>query len=145
MIALGCDHGGYELLQKIKAHLDELGIQYRDFGTYSTESCDYPEFAEKAARAVVSGECERGVLVCGTGIGMSIAANKIDGIRAARCTDCFSAEMTRRHNDANILCLGERVTGPGLALMITDIFLNTEFEGGRHQRRIDAVTALERR
>ena len=143
MIALGCDHGGFALMQEIKSHLDELGLEYRDFGTYSAESCDYPVYAEAAARAVASGECERGILVCGTGIGISMAANKIKGIRAALCSDCFSAEMTRRHNDANMLALGARVLGGGLALKIVDTFLTTGFDGGRHQRRIDLITALE--
>ncbi len=145
MIALGCDHGGYELMQTVKAHLDELGLEYRDYGTYSAESCDYPVFAEKAARAVAGGECDRGILICGTGIGISISANKIRGIRAALCSDCFSAEMTRRHNDANMLAMGARVLGPGLALKIVDIFLNTPFDGGRHQRRIDLIAELERK
>ena len=143
MIALGCDHGGFALMQEIKSHLDELRLEYRDFGTYSAESCDYPVYAEAAARAVASGECDRGILVCGTGIGISMAANKIKGIRAALCSDCFSAEMTRRHNDANMLALGARVLGGGLALKIVDTFLTTGFDGGRHQRRIDLITALE--
>ena len=143
MIALGCDHGGFALKQELMKHLSERGLEFKDFGTYSEESCDYPIYAEAVGRAVVSGQCDRGILICGTGIGMSIAANKIDGIRAANCGDCFSAEFTRRHNDANILCLGARVLGSGLALMITDIFLDTEFEGGRHQRRVDMITKLE--
>jgi len=143
MIALGCDHGGYALMQEIKAHLDELGLEYRDFGTYSPDSCDYPVFARAAAEAVASGECTRGILVCGTGIGISIAANKVKGIRAALCSDCFSAEMTRRHNDANMLALGARVLGGGLALKIVDTFLNTGFDGGRHQRRIDLIADIE--
>ncbi|MBQ8975676.1 MAG: ribose 5-phosphate isomerase B [Oscillospiraceae bacterium] len=145
MIALGCDHGGYELMQQIKAHLDELKLEYKDFGTFSTESCDYPEFAEMAARSVAAGECDRGILVCGTGIGISISANKIKGIRAALCSDCFSAEMCRRHNDANMLALGARVLGSGLALKIVDTFLDTEFDGGRHKRRVDKITELENR
>ena len=143
MIALGCDHGGFALMQEIKAHLEELGLEYRDFGTYSADSCDYPVYAEAAARAVASGECDRGILVCGTGIGISIAANKIKGIRAALCSDCFSAEMTRRHNNANMLAMGARVLGGGLALKIVDTFLTTGFDGGRHQRRIDLISALE--
>ena len=143
MIALGCDHGGFSLMQEIKAHLDELGLEYRDFGTYTSESCDYPVYAEAAARAVASGECDRGILVCGTGIGISIAANKVKGIRAAHCSDCYSAEMTRRHNDANMLALGARVLGDGLALRIVDTFLTTGFDGGRHQRRIDLISAIE--
>ena len=143
MIALGCDHGGFALMQEIKAHLEELGLEYRDFGTYSADSCDYPVYAEAAARAVASGECDRGILICGTGIGISIAANKIKGIRAALCSDCFSAEMTRRHNNANMLAMGARVLGGGLALKIVDTFLTTGFDGGRHQRRIDLITAIE--
>jgi ribose 5-phosphate isomerase B len=143
MLALACDHGGFGLLREIKAHLDEMGFEYRDFGTFTADSCDYPVFAELAARAVAGGECGLGSLVCGTGIGMSIAANKVRGIRAALCGDCFSAEMTRRHNDANILCLGARVTGSGLALKIVDIFLQTPFDGGRHQKRVDLISGLE--
>lgn len=143
MIALGCDHGGYALMQEIKAHLEERGLEYKDFGTYSEESCDYPVFAKKAANAVASGECEKGVLVCGTGIGISITANKIKGIRAALCGDCFSAQATRQHNDANMLALGARVTGPGLALMILDTFLDTPFsEEERHARRIAQIEDL---
>ncbi len=143
MIALGCDHGGYELMQAVKAHLDELGLAYQDFGTFSADSCDYPVYAEKAARAVASGACDRGILICGTGIGISISANKIKGIRAALCSDCYSAEMTRRHNDANMLAMGARVLGEGLALKIVDTFLTTDFEGGRHKRRVDLITELE--
>ena len=139
MIALGCDHGGYALMQSVKAHLDELGLEYKDFGTYSTGSCDYPVYAKAAANAVANGECEKGILICGTGIGISIAANKVKGIRAALCSDCFSAEMTRRHNDANMLAMGARVLGEGLALKIVDIFLNTPFDGGRHARRVDMI------
>ena len=139
MIALGCDHGGYALMQSVKKHLDELGLEYKDFGTYSTDSCDYPVYAKAAANAVASGECERGILICGTGIGISIAANKVKGIRAALCSDCFSAEMTRRHNNANMLAMGARVLGEGLALQIVDIFLNTPFDGGRHARRVDMI------
>ena len=143
MIALGCDHGGYELMQAVKAHLDELGLAYQDFGTFSADSCDYPVYAEKAARAVASGACDRGILICGTGIGISISANKIKGIRAALCSDCYSAEMTRRHNDANMLAMGARVLGEGLALKIVDTFLTTDFEGGRHKRRVDLITELQ--
>jgi len=139
MIALGCDHGGYALMQSVKAHLDELGLEYKDFGTYSTDSCDYPVYAKAAANAVANGECEKGILICGTGIGISIAANKVKGIRAALCSDCFSAEMTRRHNDANMLAMGARVLGEGLALKFVDIFLTTPFDGGRHARRVDMI------
>ena len=145
MLAIGSDHGGFALKKEIMAHLDERGIAYKDFGTYSEESCDYPDIAEPVARAVAAGECERGILICGTGIGMSIAANKVDGIRAALCGDCFSAEFTRRHNDANILTLGARVVGPGLALKIVDTYLDTAFEGGRHARRIAKIADIEKR
>jgi ribose 5-phosphate isomerase B len=145
MIALGCDHGGYELLQEVKAHLDKRGrLEYKDFGTYSTDSVDYPDYASKVARAVQSGECERGIIICGTGIGVSIVANKFKGIRAALCGDCFSAEATRQHNDANILTMGARVTGPGLALKIVDTFLDTPFSGDeRHVRRIAKIAQIE--
>jgi ribose 5-phosphate isomerase B len=143
MIALGCDHGGYALMREIIKCLDERGLPYKNFGTYSEDSCDYPAIAEPVSRAVASGECERGILICGTGIGMSIAANKIAGIRAALCSDTFSAEMTRRHNDANILALGARVIGTGLALHILDAFLNTPFEGGRHARRVGMLGELD--
>lgn len=143
VIALGSDHGGFGLKETIKSHLEEKGIPYRDFGTYSSDSVDYPDFAKAVAMAVVNGECERGILVCGTGIGISIAANKVKGIRAALCHDAFSAQMSREHNNANVLAMGERVVGPGLALMIVDIWLSTEFAGGRHGRRVDKITALE--
>ena len=144
-LALGCDHGGFELMQKVKAHLDAKGIEYFDYGTYSTESCDYPIFAEAAANAVASGECDLGILICGTGIGISISANKVKGIRAALCSDCFSAEMTRRHNDANILCMGARVLGEGLALKIVDTFLDASFDGGRHAKRVALIHEIESR
>jgi ribose 5-phosphate isomerase B len=143
MIALGCDHGGFALMREIIKCLDERGLPYRNFGTYSEDSCDYPAIAEPVALAVAAGECEKGILICGTGIGMSIAANKIPGIRAGLCTDSFSAEMTRRHNDANILVLGARVTGTGLALYILDTFLKTPFEGGRHARRVEMLSELD--
>lgn len=140
MIALGSDHGGYELKQEIISHLESRGIAYRDYGSYSPEPADYPEYAHTVAHAVVNGECEKGILICGTGIGISIAANKVKGIRAAVCTDCFTAEATRMHNDANILALGGRVVGPGLALKIVDTFLNTPFSGEeRHSRRISKI------
>ncbi|MBR6918383.1 MAG: ribose 5-phosphate isomerase B [Clostridia bacterium] len=143
LIAVACDHGGFALKGEILSHLDEEGIKYRDFGTYSTDSCDYPDFAEAACLAVKSGECAKAILICGTGIGISIAANKIPGIRAACCSDTFSARYTRMHNDANALCFGGRVVGAGLACDMVDLFLETEFEGGRHQKRIDKITALE--
>ncbi|MDC7290324.1 ribose 5-phosphate isomerase B [Blautia schinkii] len=137
MIALGCDHGGYELKQEIKKYLDENQVAYQDFGCDSLEATDYPIYAKKVARAILSGECEKGILICGTGIGISITANKFKGIRAALCSDCFSAEATRLHNDANILAMGGRVVGPGLAVKIVDTFLNTPFSGDqRHKNRI---------
>ena len=142
-LALGCDHGGYELMQEVKAHLDELKIEYEDFGTYSSESCNYPDYAFAAAKAVASGECERGIVICGTGIGVSISANKVKGIRCALCSDCYSAEMTRRHHDANMLAMGARVLGSGLALKIVDSFLGAEFEGGRHATRISLIAQYE--
>lgn len=143
MIAIGSDHGGLELKEELKKHLDSKGVSYKDFGTHTTESCDYAIIAKELAGAVAKGEFEKGILVCGTGIGMSIAANKIRGIRAACCSDYFSAKYTRLHNDANILCMGGRVVGAGLATEMLDVFLNTEFEGGRHQRRIDQIAAIE--
>lgn len=140
MIALGCDHGGFPLMQEVIKHLDACGLEYKNFGTYSEDSCDYPEFAKKVAHAVADGECEKGILICGTGIGISIAANKVRGIRAALCHDCFSAEATRLHNDANILAMGARVIGAGPALKIVDTFLNTPFSNDeRHIRRISQI------
>ncbi|MBQ9552165.1 MAG: ribose 5-phosphate isomerase B [Clostridia bacterium] len=143
MIALGADHGGYELKESIKKHLDEKGIEYYDFGTLTGEAIDYPVIAEKVANAVAAGEYEKAILCCGTGIGISMAANKVKGIRCACCSDYFSAYYTRLHNDANILAMGGRVVGAGLACMLVDVFLETEFEGGRHQRRIDLIKAIE--
>ncbi len=145
MLAIGSDHGGFALKQEVMEHLREKGVEYKDFGTYTEESCDYPEFGEAVARAVASGECERGIAICGTGIGISIAANKVRGVRAAVCGDCYSAEMTRRHNDANVLCMGGRVVGDGLALKIVDVFLETPFEGGRHARRVGKIHEIESR
>ncbi|HCJ41752.1 MAG TPA: ribose 5-phosphate isomerase B [Ruminococcus sp.] len=142
MIVIGCDHAAVSLKKAIMAHLDEQGIAYMDMGT-DGEPCDYPDMAEALCAKITSGEAERGILLCGTGIGMSMAANKIPGIRAAVCSDCFSARYTRLHNDANVLCMGERVIGQGLAVELVDIFLHTDFEGGRHQRRVDKITALE--
>lgn len=140
MIALGCDHGGYELKQEIIKHLKDKGVPYKDYGTYTEDSCDYPVYAKKVAEAVLSKECEFGILICGTGIGISIAANRMKGIRAALCHDCFSAEATRLHNDANILAMGGRVIGPGHALKIVDTFLNTPFsKDERHVRRINLI------
>ena len=144
MIALGNDHAGLDLKNHVKAHLDERGIAYKDFGTYTPDSCDYAVYAEKAARAVAGGECELGLLFCGTGVGISMAANKVKGIRAACCSDKFSAEMTRLHNDANMLCLGGRVVTPEQAVELVDIFLDTPFSGEeRHARRIAQITAIE--
>ena len=140
MIALGCDHGGYELMQEVIKYLEENGLEYKNYGTYSTDSCDYPDYAKKVAEAILAGECEKGILICGTGIGISITANKFKGIRAALCSDCFSAEATRLHNNANILAMGGRVVGPGLAVKIVDTFLNTPFsEEERHIRRIKQI------
>ena len=140
MIALGCDQAGYELKQVIMNHLAERGLAYKDYGSYSSEPVDYPIYGKKVAQAIVDGECDRGILICGTGIGISIAANKVKGIRAAVCSDCFSAEATRLHNDANILAFGARVVGPGLAEKIVDVFLDTEFSGvERHKRRVDII------
>lgn len=136
MIAIGCDHGGFNLKNAIMKRLSERGEEYRDFGTYSEESCDYPDIAKEVCKAITDGECCIGILVCGTGIGMSIAANKVKGIRAAHVTDTFSARMTKEHNNANVICLGERITGAGLAIDIVDAYLNAEFQGGRHERRI---------
>ncbi|MCM1400310.1 MAG: ribose 5-phosphate isomerase B [Clostridium sp.] len=136
MIAIGCDHGGYELKKEIIEHLKNRGFEVKDMGCDSSESCDYPIYAKVVAEEVSYGRCELGILICGTGIGMSMAANKVSGIRAAHCTDCFSARATREHNNANILCLGARITGPGLALMLVDEFLDTPFSGDeRHIRR----------
>lgn len=140
MIALGCDHGGYDLKQQVIAYLNEKGLEYKDFGCFEKSSCDYPVFGKEAAKAVASGQCEKGIVICTTGIGISIAANKVKGIRAALCSDPLSAEMTRLHNNANVLALGSNIVGPGLALKIVDIFLNTPFSGEeRHQRRIDLI------
>ena len=145
MIAIGSDHGGFALKQEVMKHLTARGIEFKDYGTYTTDSCDYPVYGEAVAKAVVSGEADKGILICGTGIGISISANKVKGIRAALCGDCFSAEFTRRHNDANILAMGERVVGPGLACKIVDTFLDTEFEGGRHARRVAMLHDIESR
>ena len=140
MIALGCDHGGYELKQEIIKYLEENKVEYKDYGCYDTSSVDYPEYAKKVAHAVADGEAEKGILICGTGIGISIAANKVKGIRAALCHDCFSAQATREHNDANIVAMGARVIGPGLAVKIVDIFLHTEFSNDeRHVKRIAQI------
>lgn len=140
MIAIGCDHGGFELKQDIIKHLESKGYEYRDFGCYDNCPCDYPDYARNVCNAILAGEYEKGILICGTGIGISIAANRMKGIRAALCSDCFSAEATRLHNDANVLALGGRVVGKGHAIKIVDTFLETEFSGEeRHQRRIDQI------
>ncbi len=143
MIALACDHGALELKEAIKAHLEKQGLEYKDFGTYTKDSCDYPDFGAAAARAVASGECEKGIVCCTTGIGISIAANKIKGVRCALLHDHMSARLTRQHNDANMMALGAAVTPPMMALELVDIFLSTPFEGGRHQRRVNKLSALE--
>jgi len=144
-IALGSDHAGFELKEAIKKHLSSNKIQFEDFGTYSKESCDYPDIAEVVAEAVKSGMFDFGILICGTGIGISIAANKIEGIRAALCHDTFSAKAARAHNNANILAMGARVIGEGLCFEIIDAFLATQFEGGRHQRRVDKIHEIEKK
>lgn len=143
-LAIGSDHGGYALKEAVKKHLDSRGITYKDFGCYSADSVDYPAIAGEVGRAVAGGEHTLGLLFCGTGIGISIAANKIKGVRAACCSDYFSAKYTRLHNDANILCMGGRVVGEGLAIELVDVFLDTAFEGGRHARRVALIADLER-
>ena len=143
MIAIGSDHAGYELKKEIIAWLNEKDIPYTEFGCMNGESCDYPLVAKEVCEQVTTGNAKLAVLVCGTGIGISMAANKIKGIRAAVCTDTYTAKYTRLHNDANALCIGGRVTGAGVALEIVETFLNTDFEGGRHQRRVDQITELE--
>lgn len=140
MIALGCDQAGYGLMQEVIKHLEERGLEYKNFGCYSEESVDYPVYGKAVAHAVADGECDRGILICGTGIGISIAANKVAGIRAALCHDCFSAQATREHNDANILAMGARVIGAGHALKVVDVFLDTPFSNAeRHMRRISML------
>lgn len=143
MIALASDHVGIELKKKLAAHLDALGLAYQDFGTYSTERCNYPEFAFRAARAVADGECEKGVLCCGTGVGISISANKVKGIRCVCCSDPYSALLSRQHNDTNMLAMGSRVVGADLAIMILDRWLDGVYEGGRHQVRLDEIRQIE--
>ena len=143
MIALACDHGALALKEAVKAHLTKRGLEFKDFGTYTLESCDYPDYVAPAARAVAAGECDRGILMCTTGIGVSIAANKVKGIRCALLSDKMSARLTRAHNNTNMMALGAGVVGEMLALEIVDVWLDTPFDGGRHQRRIDKVMALE--
>lgn len=140
MVSIGCDHGGYELKEKVKAHLESKGVEVKDVGCYGKVSCDYPAFGHAAAQAVASGECEKGIVICTTGIGISISANKVKGVRCALCSDTLSAKMTRLHNDANMLAMGAGMIGENLALDIVDTFLGTEFSGEeRHQRRIDLI------
>ena len=143
-IVIGSDHGGIHLKEVLKQHLADRGLEVHDAGTYTEESCDYPDIAVKVCREITEGKAGRGVLVCGTGIGMSMAANKVKGIRAALCGDVFSATMSREHNDANVICLGERVLGPGLAVSILDAWLDTEFAGGRHERRVSKIMDIEK-
>ncbi|MDF2522502.1 MAG: rpiB [Clostridiales bacterium] len=143
MIAIGNDHGGYNLKADIIKYFNEHGIEFKDYGTCDCNSVDYPDYGLAVAEAVRSGECEKGVIICGTGLGISISANKVPGIRAALCSDNFTARMSREHNDANILALGERVVGPGLAVDILDTWLKAEFQGGRHKTRVDKITAIE--
>lgn len=144
-IAIGCDHGGFKLKGEIIKYLQEKNIEFKDFGCFNSSSCDYPDFALAVAEAVAAGEFESGILICGTGIGISIAANKVLGIRAAHVTDTFSAKACRMHNNANIIALGERVTGPGLAIDIVDAYLSSTFEGGRHERRINKISDIEKK
>ena len=138
-IAIAGDHGGFKLKSEIIKHLESKGFEYKDLGTYNEDSVDYPDYGQAVGKAVASGEFDRGIIICGTGIGISIAANKIPGIRAALCGDCFSAKASREHNDANVLALGERVIGVELAKMITDIWLETKFAGGRHEKRVEKI------
>lgn len=144
-IAVGCDHVGFELKDRILRHLEEKGIEYKDFGTYNTERTDYPIYAEAVARAVADGEYDKGILICGTGVGISISANKVPGIRAVVCSEPYSALLSRQHNNTNILAMGSRVVGGDLALMILDAWLSGEYEGGRHQRRLDLIAEIEKK
>ena len=143
MLALGCDHGGYPLMKEVIKYLEDNKIAFKNFGTYSEASVDYPEYAKRVAHAVADGECEKGILICGTGIGIGIAASKVKGTRVCTCSDVYSAELSKRHNNSNILTMGARVVGVDLAKMIATHWLTAEFEGGRHQRRIDMITAIE--
>ena len=144
-IAIGCDHGGYQLKQEVIAYLEKKGYEYKDFGSYTTDSCNYAEFGAKVAEAVASGEFDRGILICGTGIGMSIVANKVPGIRCAHCHDTFSARATRQHNDSNVIAFGERVIAAELMIDIVELFLTTEFEGGRHVARLETIREIEKK
>ena len=143
MIAIASDHGGYAVKEHIKTYLAAKGVECQDFGTHSTESCDYPVFGRAAAEAVASGQCEKGIVICTTGIGISITANKVKGIRCALCSDPLSAELTRRHNNANMLAMGAGIVGTNLAERIVDTFLSAQFEGGRHERRVNLISAME--
>jgi ribose 5-phosphate isomerase B len=143
MIAIASDHAGYPLKEAVKAHLEERGLSFHDFGSFNGESCDYPMQAKVACKSVADGECDKALLFCGTGIGISMAANKVRGIRAACCSDYFSAKYTRLHNDANVLCMGARVIGTGTAIELVDVFLDTSFEGGRHARRVNQIAEIE--
>ena len=143
MIAIGCDHAGFNVKQKIMEHLTEKGYEYKDYGTYDLNSCDYPDYALKVANAVAKNECEKGIIVCGTGIGVSIVANKVKGIRCAHCTDTFSAKACREHNDANVITFGDRISGIGVILDCVDLFLTTDFAGGRHSKRVDKIKQIE--
>jgi len=143
MIAIGCDHGGLDIKNAIVAYFEEKGVEYKDFGTYTADSVDYPEYAYKVATAVASGECEKGIICCGTGIGVAIVANKVKGIRAATVTNEFCAEMTRRHNDSNIVTMGGRVIDEATAVRLADIFINTPFDGDRHTKRVNMITQIE--
>lgn len=143
MIALACDHAALELKEEVKKILDSRGLAYEDFGTYTTDSCHYPVFGARAARAVADGRCDRGIVICGTGIGISLVANKVKGIRCSLCSDVYSAKMTRAHNDSNMLAMGARVIGVEVAKEIVEAWLDTPFEGGRHQTRVDMITAIE--
>ena len=143
MIALGSDHGGLALKRHVMDYLDQHQLAYKDYGCYTSDSCDYPDFGRAAAEAVASGECDRGIVICTTGIGISIAANKVKGIRCAHCADSLEAEMTRRHNDANMMAIGAGFTGKNLAERMVEVFLSTEFEGGRHARRVNKLDAIQ--
>ena len=143
MIAIGNDHAAVNLKKAVIEHLKEIGVEYKDFGCEEGEKCDYPDKADEVCKAVISGEAEKAILICGTGVGMAMSANKVKGIRAACCSDCFSAKYTRLHNDANVLCFGERVVGAGLANELVEVFLTTEFEGGRHAARVDKIMKIE--
>lgn len=143
MIAIGCDHGGLNIKNAVAEYLKSKNVEFVDFGTYTADSVDYPEYAYKVAKAVSTGECERGIICCGTGIGVCMVANKVKGVRAATVTNEFCAEMTRRHNNANVLCMGGRVVDESVAVKLADIFLNTEFDGGRHTRRVEKIMEIE--